>query len=108
MSSYTLNRCPECGYTKEDALIHWDHHLCNGKIPGYDPDIPEKEAKPAQLPKEPVSGSDELLKKLENSYEELKTKDSIKETEYQNGRRHGVYIALQIARMHFDPEDNRV
>ncbi len=28
-----LPRCPECGYTKEDALIHWDHYLCKGKIP---------------------------------------------------------------------------
>lgn len=23
-------RCPECGYTKEDAAIHMDHHLCKG------------------------------------------------------------------------------
>lgn len=36
MTSVSLNRCPECGYTKEDALIHWDRHLCKGKIPGYD------------------------------------------------------------------------
>lgn len=36
MSDRTLNRCSECGYTKADALIHWDHHLCKGKIPGYD------------------------------------------------------------------------
>lgn len=21
-------RCPTCGYTKEDAQIHMDHHLC--------------------------------------------------------------------------------
>jgi hypothetical protein len=26
-------RCPECGYTKEDAQFHMDHHLCKGKIP---------------------------------------------------------------------------
>lgn len=28
----TLKHCPECGYTKEDALIHWDHHLCKRPI----------------------------------------------------------------------------
>ena len=26
-------QCPKCGYTKEDAQIHGDHHLCSGKIP---------------------------------------------------------------------------
>lgn len=26
--------CPVCGYTKEDAAIHMDHHLCKGEIPG--------------------------------------------------------------------------
>jgi hypothetical protein len=26
-------RCPVCGYSKCDNLIHWDHHLCKGKIP---------------------------------------------------------------------------
>lgn len=26
--------CKVCGYTKEDALIHGDHHLCKGTIPG--------------------------------------------------------------------------
>lgn len=28
-----IPRCPECGYTKEDAAIHCDHHLCKGQIP---------------------------------------------------------------------------
>ncbi len=27
-------RCPSCGYTKEDAALHGDHHLCKGTIPG--------------------------------------------------------------------------
>lgn len=31
-------RCPECGYTKEDAMIHWDHYLCKGKIPTLKPE----------------------------------------------------------------------
>lgn len=26
-------RCPECGYSATDALLHGDHHLCNGTIP---------------------------------------------------------------------------
>ena len=26
-------RCPQCGYTKEDAGMWLDHHLCKGKIP---------------------------------------------------------------------------
>lgn len=26
-------RCPDCGYSQEDADIHGDHHLCIGKIP---------------------------------------------------------------------------
>jgi hypothetical protein len=29
-------RCPFCGYTKQDAQIHMDHHLCKqgrGKAP---------------------------------------------------------------------------
>ena len=25
-------RCPECGYTSDDAQRHGDHHLCGGKI----------------------------------------------------------------------------
>jgi hypothetical protein len=28
-----LPRCPRCGYTKVDALIHGDHRLCGGSIP---------------------------------------------------------------------------
>lgn len=24
-------RCPECGYTEEDARIHMDHHICVAK-----------------------------------------------------------------------------
>lgn len=31
MSSHA--RCPECGYTAEDAALHRDHHLCGGIIP---------------------------------------------------------------------------
>ncbi len=31
-------RCPKCGYTKEDALIHCDHHLCDGQIPEQNAD----------------------------------------------------------------------
>ena len=26
-------RCPECGYTADDAVIYLDHHLCKGTIP---------------------------------------------------------------------------
>lgn len=26
-------RCPKCSYTKRDAGIHLDHHICGGKIP---------------------------------------------------------------------------
>lgn len=26
-------RCPLCGYTRQDQLIHGDHHLCPGRIP---------------------------------------------------------------------------
>ena len=26
-------RCPLCGYTRQDQLIHGDHYLCPGKIP---------------------------------------------------------------------------
>ena len=26
-------RCPECGYSAEDARIHGDHKLCKGKLP---------------------------------------------------------------------------
>lgn len=32
-----LPQCPKCGYTKYDALIHFDHHLCDGKIPESPP-----------------------------------------------------------------------
>jgi len=31
--SLACPRCPECGYTEQDAKIHGDHHLCKGKIP---------------------------------------------------------------------------
>ena len=27
-------RCPDCGYTVEDAKLHGDHHLCSGAVPG--------------------------------------------------------------------------
>ena len=33
-------RCPECGYTIQDALTHWDHWRCKGKIPGYETPVP--------------------------------------------------------------------
>lgn len=26
-------RCPKCGYSKKDAQLHGDHHLCSGRIP---------------------------------------------------------------------------
>lgn len=26
-------RCPKCGYTNEDCLIHMDHHLCGEPTP---------------------------------------------------------------------------
>lgn len=28
-------RCPDCGYTKRDAEIHMDHHLCENKTPPW-------------------------------------------------------------------------
>lgn len=27
--------CPTCGYTKKDASIHMDHHLCSNKNPPW-------------------------------------------------------------------------
>jgi len=28
-------RCPDCGYTQEDAEIHGDHYLCKNKAPPW-------------------------------------------------------------------------
>lgn len=48
MTTETTDRCPTCGYTKEDALIHWDHHLCKnyGNAPweknGTSPFVPRE------------------------------------------------------------------
>jgi hypothetical protein len=29
-------RCEVCGYSREDASLHMDHHLCGGEIPGIE------------------------------------------------------------------------
>jgi len=50
--------CPECGYTEEDALIHWDHHLCKGKIPGYEKkDLSEQNRKRDDIQLEEVTSN---------------------------------------------------
>lgn len=36
-------RCPTCGYTAEDAMIHGDHALCSGTIPTSQPPEPKHE-----------------------------------------------------------------
>ena len=28
MTEKMIKRCPHCGYSKQDAQIHADHHLC--------------------------------------------------------------------------------
>jgi hypothetical protein len=63
--SNKLQRCPVCGYTKEDALIHMDHHLCKGKIPGYDtPNTPlALKPEPIQLTEEEKLEVVKLLQK---------------------------------------------
>jgi hypothetical protein len=33
ISPEKVKRCPKCGYSKADAQLHMDHHLCHGKIP---------------------------------------------------------------------------
>lgn len=34
-------RCPECGYTKEDAAMWLDHNRCKGAIPAADSSVSE-------------------------------------------------------------------
>jgi len=42
------NFCPECGYTQEDAQIHFDHYLCKNKNPPWsESGEPSQDDKPA-------------------------------------------------------------
>jgi len=57
-------RCPKCGYTYEDCLIHWDHRLCGEPDPSAaaQPPAPgEAELPPLPNPQVPFIGCDPSL-----------------------------------------------
>jgi hypothetical protein len=55
--------CSVCGYTKEDAAIHLDHHLCKGKIPSRSKSAKKELTKEQEASKASSNASEEWWRK---------------------------------------------